>query len=401
MPSLDLTSFDAALKEHYAGQRVQNMVYKDNPFLAMVPKYEKFGGRNYPLPLIYGNPMGRSATFATAQANKTASKIEQFTLTRKADYALASITNETIEASMGNANAFMEAATCEIDGAINAAARSLAISLFGSGSGSIGRVSNSSFATTTLTLTNAEDVTNFEVGQVLKVGPNDSATGLRTGTLTIVGVDRDAGTVTTSANLSTGVAAIAQNDYIFVEGDADAKVSGLKAWIPYSAPSATAFFGVDRTADVTRLAGVRQDGSSKPIEEALIDLAARIAREGGRPDVCFMNFSNFASLEKALGSKVQYIQHKVGEVGFEGMQIHGPKGSIKIIPDQNCPSDLAWMLQMDTWKLYSLGAAPKILDSDGLKMLREASADAVEVRVGYYAQLGCAAPGFNGVVKLV
>jgi hypothetical protein len=114
-----------------------------------------------------------------------------------------------------------------------------------------------------------------------------------------------------------------------------------------------------------------------------------------------MNFSNFASLEKALGSKVQYIQHKVGEVGFEGMQIHGPKGSIKIIPDQNCPSDLAWMLQMDTWKLYSLGAAPKILDSDGLKMLREASADAVEVRVGYYAQLGCAAPGFNGVVKLV
>ena len=58
------------------------------------------------------------------------------------------------------------------------------------------------------------------------------------------------------------------------------------------------------------------------------------------------------------------------------------------------------MLTKDTWKLYSLGAAPKILDSDGLKMLREASADSVEVRVGYYAQLGSNAPGFNGIVKL-
>ena len=58
------------------------------------------------------------------------------------------------------------------------------------------------------------------------------------------------------------------------------------------------------------------------------------------------------------------------------------------------------MLQMDTWKLYSLGKAPKILDHDSLKMLRESSSDAVEVRVGYYAQLGCKCPGYNVNIKL-
>jgi hypothetical protein len=58
------------------------------------------------------------------------------------------------------------------------------------------------------------------------------------------------------------------------------------------------------------------------------------------------------------------------------------------------------MLQLDMWKLYSLGKAPKILDADGLKMLRESDADAVQVRVGYYAQVGCRAPGFNATVKL-
>jgi hypothetical protein len=401
MASLDLTSFAGALKEHYAGQTVQNMVYKNNPWLAMVSKYEKFGGKNYPLPLIYGNPMGRSATFATAQANKTASKIVEFLLTRKQDYALASITNEVLEASMGNANAFMEAATCEIDGAINAAARSLAIGMFGTGSGSLGSIASSSFGVTTITLNNLNDITNFEVGMVLKAATTEAATTLRAGSVTLTGVDRDAGTLTASGNWSAGIAAIAQNDYLVVEGDATNKIKGLQAWLPYVAPTAgDSFFGVDRSVDASRLAGIRQDGSSKPIEEALIDVAARLGREGGSPDICFLDFSSYASLEKALGSKVQYVGEKIADVGFSGLQIQGPKGIIKVFADQNCPSQYGFMLTKDTWKLYSLGAAPKILDSDGMKMLREASADSVEVRVGYYAQLGCNAPGFNGIVKL-
>ena len=91
-------------------------------------------------------------------------------------------------------------------------------------------------------------------------------------------------------------------------------------------------------------------------------------------------------------SKVQYVDLKVNaEIGFRGILMNGPRGPIKVVPDQNCPSDRAFMLQMDTWKLYSLGKAPKILDTDGMKMLREASSDSVEVRVGYYAQLGLAA----------
>lgn len=88
------------------------------------------------------------------------------------------------------------------------------------------------------------------------------------------------------------------------------------------------------------------------------------------------------------------------EIGFRGILINGPRGPIKVIPDQNCPFGTAFMLQMDVWKLYSLGKAPKILDTDGLKMLRDSAADSVEVRVGYYAQLGCRAPGWNANVKL-
>lgn len=399
--ALDITSFDAALKQHYTSDRIENMVYSDNPFLALVAKYEQFGGRNLPVPIIHGNPQGRSATFATAQANKTNSQIVDFVLTRNSDYSLASISNEVIEASKGNANAFMEAATTEIDGAMQAITRSLAIALYGSGSGSIGQVL-AGFTGTSFTLKDIEEVTNFEVGMELVFSTADGGGSVKSGTITVNGVNRDTGVVTVDAGSGIdGGTGPATDDYVFVEGDYDSKLKGLSAWLPASAPSATAFFGVDRSVDASRLGGIRYDGSSEPIEEALISAASRVAREGGRPTHCFMSYSKFADLEKALGSKVQYVDLKASaEIGFRGILINGPRGPIRVVPDQNCPSDVAFMLQMDCWKLYSLGKAPRILDMDGLKMLRESNADAVEVRIGYYAQLGCKAPGYNARITL-
>ena len=382
-----MTTFAAALKQHYTDQKIENMVYKDNPFLAMISKYEDFGGENLKLPVKYGIPMGRSATFADAQNNKTASQLKAFLLTRNSDYAIASIKNETIEASKGNANAFIEAATFEIDGAIEAATRSLAISLYGDGSGQLGVVGSIDTTGTNdaITLATIQDITNFEVGMELNFG---TATTNRE----LLLINRDTGVM--EVDTSSGATA---TEAIYVDGDKDLMLTGLGGWLPATAPTSTdSFFGVDRSADTSRLGGIRFDGSSLPLEEALIGAAARVARGGGKPDVCFVNYSNFADLEKALGSKVSYVDVKVNpEIGFRGILIHGPRGPIKVVPDQNCPNGVAYMLQMDVWKLYSLGKAPKILDSDGLKFLRESAADAVEARIGYYAQVGCRAPGYN------
>jgi len=70
--ALNMTTFAAALKQHYTDEKIENMVYKDNPFLAMIAKYEDFGGENLKLPVKYGLPMGRSATFADAVSSETA-----------------------------------------------------------------------------------------------------------------------------------------------------------------------------------------------------------------------------------------------------------------------------------------------------------------------------------------
>ena len=398
--SLDMTSFDAALKQHYTDERVENMVYQDNPFLALVSKMEDFGGKNLPIPLIYGNPQNRSATFSTAVAGTTTSKLDDFVLTRVKDYSIATIDNETLEASKGNANAFLEAATVEIDGCINALTRSLAIKLFRDGWGSVGRTTETTG--TTLTLVDPNDVVNFEVGQELVFSASLSGDALRgSGTsVTVNAVNRSTGVLTVD-NLS-GVSGLVANDYVFLKGDRQDSgspsrivVAGLEAWCPASAPSSTSFFGVDRSIDVTRLGGLRLDATSLPIEEALIGGASLVAREGGKIDHYFLSYSMFSALEKALGSKVQYVDVKMAEIGFRGILVNGPRGPIKVIPDQNCPSDRVFGVQLSTWKLYSLGKAVRVIDTDGLQMLRQASSDGVEVRYGFYGNLGCRAPGWN------
>lgn len=415
--TLDMTSFDGALKEYYSDQVVQNMVYKNNPLLALVPKDEDFYGRNFPIPIIFGNPQGRSVNFGRAQIRGAAdfSKVKEFLLKRVKDYAIATIDNETIEATKNDAGAFLEAATVEINGVIQNLTRSLAIKMYRAGYGAIGVITTSSFGVTVLTLATTDDIVNFEVGMELDLATAESsgavkAYGSSGNGLIVTKVDRAAGTLTFGFNVNdatNGIPTIAQNDVIFVRGDRDPSsspamtaISGIESWIPFTTPSATTFFGVDRSVDPTRLAGQRLDGSAIPLEEALIQGAVLAAREGGSPDHCFMGYTRYTDLEKALGAKVQYLDLKIGDVGFRALRINGPNGDIKVIPDQNCPINRAYMLQLDTWKHRSLGKAVRVIDTDGLQMLRQAGADGVEVRYGYYANLSCNAPGWNCTIKI-
>ena len=405
--TLNLDNFNAAMKQLYTSWKVENLVYKNNPFFAMVAKQESTVGSEWKVPLIYGNPQGRSATFAKALANQTDTLTKAFLVTRAKDYSIASVSNELIEASKSDQGAFLKAMQTQIDGALHSLARSAAIALFRTGSGSIGQVvSTQSGAATTITLEQSDDITNFEVGQALV---NDTVNGGGTVSTTpffVVAVDRDAGTIEVSASIggaatTATLSGLTASKYIFVEGDYDAKIAGLQAWLPASVTS-TPFFGVDRTADKTRLAGIYMDRSDSPIEEALIDCVTRIHREGGSPDTIFMDFTDYANLEKALGTK-QYIEVTSGSEGqfaFKGLSMNGPKGVLKVIPDQNCVPGYAFVLQMDTWKLGSLGPVPKIFNTDGLQVLRNSDADSVQVRCNYYANLACNSPGHNGSVKL-
>lgn len=363
----------------------------------------------------------RSATFATAQTNQTAPVLASFFVYRVSNYQLVTITNELLEATKDDAGAFVDEAKLNMDTGFRNLSNDLAHDLFSDGTGDRGSIS--SISSGVITLTSAAQVVNFEVGMSL-VSFSVSGTTATQSTSAAVGyviaVNRTAGTVTVAAtqggsaatptNWSTTFAHLAiEGDVSFASGGLATalalKVSGLGSWFPVTAPtSGDSFWGVDRSKDPTRLAGVRYDGSSETIEEALIDAAALVAREGGEPDMCFINFASYAALEKSLGAKVMYVdvKHDEAEIAFAGIKIHAPYGQITVIPDRSCPAQVAYLLSMSTLKLRSLGKVPHVLTYglEGLEGLRVGNADALEIRLGFYGNLICNAPGWNAVVSL-
>jgi len=397
--AFDLTAFAAGLKTVYTRDKIQNLTYQENPFLALVPKFEDMVGDGYKQPVIYGSPQSRSATFANAQTLSTtlSTKMKAFTVTRVHDYAVVTIDHETMLASRNDAGAFMRARVVEIDGAMQSVTQSLATSLYRSGWGALGNLSASA-ASTTATLSNTEDIVNFEPGMRIVFSSSENGAALRAasaGYLDVVSVNRMAGTMVLSGNSSTEATT---GDYMFALGDRQDsqtptryKVAGLEAWAPASAPASTAFFGVDRTAD-TRLGGLRFDGAAYTPEEALVKGAVIAAKEGAKLDHCFISFSKYADLINSLGAKVNYVDLKAGDIGFQALRLFTPSGEVKVIPDRNCPSNRAFMVRLASLKLGSIGTVPQILNYEGLEALRQASSDGVEVRVGYYGNLICSAP---------
>lgn len=415
--ALDQVSFEAGLKQLYPSEAIKNLVYQRNPAFALIPKDESFYGESSKEPITIGTPQNRANTFSNANSINTTSLIRAFLLTRVQNYSMAAIANETMLASESDKGAFLKAAKYEIDNALLALTRSIAVQMYRTGTGSVAQISATATLNSTsvqVALARPEDITNLEVGMSVAFASTDGGSA-ESGTAYIVQINRAAGSFLCSATpggspaaLTSLVGTVAVGDFIYPNaGDINKALSGFQAWLPATVSGSDNFYGVNRSTDKTRLAGITYDGSAQSIEEALVDAAGLVAREGGNPDHCFISYKDFRNLVKAMGSKQQYIQYtdvRVEEpgvtVGFSSLVLTGPNGPMKVVPDQNCPVGKAFLLQMDSWKLKSLGEAVRLFDGDGLTMIRDPNGDNLLIRCFSYAQVSCRAPGYNCVVTL-
>lgn len=399
MASLDMTAADKALRTVYTKNKIKYVGYQKNPLLALLPKEDKFVGRNKAINLMYGGNQGRSRLMATAITNRGPGLYKEFLLTRVKDYGVSEIDMEAILASESEEGAFLKLATSEVDNTIRSVTRNLAVSLYRNKGGARGQVG--SISTVTMTLKNLNDVTNFEVGMVLVQSTADGTSGsLGTGNSTVTGIDRNAGTLT-AANWTNFTA----NDYIFQQGDFGVSVSGLSAYVPATAPTAgDAFFNVDRSTD-SRLYGAYVDGSSYTISEAFELADVRSNREEGSPSHIMCNPVDFGTWRSSLGSAVVYDKVSspdLATVSFSTIKMMGMGGEIQVVSDRNCPQGFAFMLDMSVFEWCTLGGGPRVLTRPGQNdtFIWSATEDSVLVRVGYYGNLACHKPGGNIQIKL-
>lgn len=410
-----VASSAAILKTKYTQPKVYWEAYEDNPSFAGVRKDTTFDGNNKVIAIQTEAPIGGGFSIGQAQANLGPGLYKNFLLTRIEDFGVARIKGQALKAAAKSTGALLDLWTREMDGIILHVTRSAAIHMWRTGTGSRGSISASSnTGATTVTLATIQDVSNFYVGMQCQASQLDGGAVRGGGSYAVISkVNRVTGVLTSASAWNGQIGGLAAGDYLYRNGDpanggTNLMVSGVQGWIVplASRPVTTAtWFGLDRTSDEVRLAGLYLDGTNTPMQEVLIEACAQVEVEGGKVDRIWLHPRDRANYAKELGAKVQYTKQAVkipgstASVGFKAMETTIGDADVEVMADINVPRYTCLVTQWDTWAFESIGPAPQILDFDSNEFLRVTNDDSYEVRVGYYGNLSNAAPAYSNFIS--
>jgi hypothetical protein len=403
MTATAMSDLASLLKQMYP-YGLESILYEDCVLAGLLNKKNDFVGEAINIPVKYGPGHKVSADFAEAQTNTATSRREKFLLTTSFPlYGIVQISRQAIKRCR-DAGAIKSVVQDESDSVLYGMRMQLASMLYGNGTAAIGTIASGG-TTASLTLTNADDVVNFEVGMRIQ----GSTAGVLTAnsTQTITDINRITGVLT----LDAGDAGLANGDTISVQGNAATGVaSGLGSWVPSADPSATTFRGVDRTSDVVRLSGVRLTATAlgdATIGRALTRLANTVGKFGGKPDTvmlgsrAFLQFVNELEDKSMIQKQAKNSDGTEAKVGYRGIEVVCGKHRVTVFEDHYCPSTVAWCLTLNTWDVHAVpGGWPGLIDMDGNSNLRMPTSDAFEWRYVADWDLSCCAPGHNGRMDL-
>jgi len=407
---------DAAvlLKRQYPKRGPAWTAREKSAFLAEVSMPEDFEGLDATINVSIAGPTGVSANFTKARANVGSTGERQFVLTRRKLYAIQQIENEVIAASQSDAGALEQLIKYHTNRAVGGFNEAFADTIWSIGGGALTKLTAAG-----TTLTNAyftcdpiTDAARFNIGMKITFASDDGTAvtpaGMRGSpageTLTVTAVDEATGKVTVSGVLNT-IDSIAATDYVHRDGDYGVAITGVRGWIPSTAPTSELFFNVDRTAHLTRLSGHRYTGTGTYLHTMRTGFA-RMRHFGAKPDRLYTNPLDWAVIEGEIGSKAMVELPKAEvELGHSGLRYMSPAGTVLIVSEPQVPQGEAWALKLDTWAFRSAGGCPRYLTQplgrgkgENLLFTVE-SFDGGEMRMGTYGNLFCYDPGQNGVFK--
>jgi len=413
-----MSNQDAVLKDYYTDDKIKEQSYGENPFFAFMKKERGVmaGGRRYVQPVEFAHPGGSSADFAKAMTNGTASQYDDFLIPRKKQYQKVQVDHELLFATQSQRESFRKALD-EFDRGFKGLGEKIGRRLYRTQGGSLGTMANTTVATTVITLADKASAFNFHIGQTLAFSDTDGTGSLRDSgdTTTVTAVDIENALITCADTLNTKITGIATTDFVFSDGDYNACLAGLEDWLPVDSRSsklAASFNSVTRSNAPDYLGGIYMDGTTMGgLDEVIIKLCGKLGKYGAQTSHILANPESLSDLELLSNSKMRIVAELntkvVGDsgdvlVGFSGYRAIVAGRSVKIYPDRNCPSNRLYALQLDTWTLWYTGQMVNWLGESytGNKMRMSEDSDSAEARLGAYMNVGCSAPGWNGVAKI-
>jgi hypothetical protein len=354
-------------------------------------------GDKWLMSVQYASGGASSASYTVANTNMSSAGpgVAKFEIIPRRFFTKGYITGETIDRCTG-LGGVVDAMKFVVEDTVRRHMRKLCVYSNGTGSGAL--------AVTTAVHDSADYVDiapayarRFEKGDKIVFAAAETSGGLRSATsLEITGIDRSAGRLYLSGHPSATIGAQV-GDYVFNEGDRNAVPVGQFAWVPGTAPDSTSFYGVDRTADLDRLAGMRMSAATLTYRQALLRAARIAAANGAKIDRARLSIEDYQGLcEESDDLKTISIDGANTTIGFKGVEVAGgPTGSFTVLPDESLPQGDGMVEDSSAWAtLTADGSLARVNKKvDGLLFRHVAGSDAYEMEVVSQLVTVCERPG--------
>jgi hypothetical protein len=463
MPVLTGTDVTSMLKVHYGSmQKVESVLYRNDPFFTTKLQKIRAGGKEYPLPITYTNSpaVGGDYTAVSTAAIRNGNNVS-FNLTMGKLFGSFIIDPAEYLASRAQDDTFISIYALRMFGTMDSVRKLLTSAMYGSGVGDMGTVL-------------AVDAVNFlyidvapstafaiDIGSKIMFAASISVAYRSPNPVEIASI-ADSGTGLTAGNVritfsTPYVATVAVNDVVMLNGCRGASPNfapilpiGFGQWFPTLANRAGStwdtyiavpFYGVNRSPRPSRLAGnfvLRDSGASEKYSDAVARGIKQARRGGGVPDIILLNDDDFQTIIVEMQAQRNFYQMVQGAPakdknvvtsGISAFQFAFSTNWIQYVYDSPAtPKGVGYILDSATIMLVTFGnvgpitdAAPKSNEpgapevksaSDGPTtyqflyddMISTSDVDTengkgIKVDFNVFATYGCSAPGHNTVVK--
>lgn len=374
----------AILKQFYAKEGVQSLLFRNSPVLKKIGKTRVEGkSQSYSAMYGFGGAVSSDYTVALNNATNQAKNIE-FLVTPGQLFSVYQLNAKEIQASLTKRGAYMKVAGNKHFAATEGMRKSLAAAFYGRGYGELAILGTANAAivaagptspATTVKITLPDDaIIKFDVGSKLAIKTSVAATAEAT-VLKVVSITGN----TVEVEIETAYAGASATDVITIAGSIDGAGNplmpvGLGGWLPivekrnaagsyWPTYIAAKFFNVQRNLASDRLAGAFYDGTANVGEKKSISvqkLLKAVRRAGSKADLIVMNDDDFFDLSQEIESTNTYFtktstkESKKASVGFGEITASFSTNYIEnIVDDPYCPKGQFYVLDSDTVELWS------------------------------------------------
>lgn len=403
----DITAF---FKLRYKQGKIESLVEYGTPLYSMLSKRDEMDGIKTIVPIHLDSPQGMSANLATALNGASSIVGKTWGITLADFYAGITLDAKTLMAARKDVGAFFRMKERHVNAQLQQLGQEFERALWNDGSGSVGVISGDPGTGTTIQLADIDDAINFHVGMTVRFYDDDGAGGpdaldeAAGGTRVVSAVNEETGVITVSADMD---ASVETGDHIVRDGNINALVKGVPAWIPAAAASSTPFFDVNRAEFPVKLDGHRQAWLGS-IEETAKKLDSKMRRVSQRGKVLWLSYNNFNRLDFELGARgVRDEEDSDGQFGRKSLKMVTPGGVAEVKCSPFIKDDVGYLLDMSTWYIGTLGSLPHLVMDDGNAAMRigatygaggatSQAEDGIEIRFRAFWQLICTNPYSNG-----